>query len=275
MSDYKLTPNENDILKVLKNEIDNAKNTPSLKPAINALDYSISTSEELLRSLGLGDELAKIKTEDNNQLPIESAKKKKITIRPFEELLHDANEQILYSVDFSDIFTADELFANREIIESFNADFNAIHRLDSVDWAICIVAGLIAAAVDILLVGIPEKTVDGAKAGPLSNWIRNKIDLAIPPDRIKELEDLAKVPYDPSMNVNNQGNPITAGYVDGLTPYFHRLVSLGHDPLLGLVFGVLDVIKGSLTTIDRKGKIVRLPQNAYFAKRHFCVTHCM
>ena len=89
------------------------------------------------------------------------------------------------------------------------------------------------------------------------DWIRKKFDEALPPDKIKELEESAKVPYDPSMNVDNQGNPITDVYVDGLTPYFHRLVSLGHDPFLGLIFGVLDVLRGTLTTIDRKGKIVR------------------
>lgn len=257
MSDYKLTPNESDILKVIKHEIDYAKETSSLKPTISALDSNISSSEELLLSLGLGAELSMTKTDDDYQLLKESARKKIITIRSFEELLHDANERIPDSVDFSDIFTPDELSANRDVIEMLNADFNAIHRLDNTDWAICIVAGLIAAAIDILLVGIPHKTAGGAKAGPLSDWIRNKFDMAIPPDRIKELEELAKVPYDPSMNVDNQGNQITDIYVDGLTPYFHRLVSLGHDPFLGLIFGVLDVLTGSLTTIDRKGKIIR------------------
>ena len=39
----------------------------------------------------------------------------------------------------------------------------------------------------------------------------------------------------------------------GLTPNVHRLASLGHDPLLGLVFGVRDILSGSCTFIDKSG----------------------
>ena len=51
----------------------------------------------------------------------------------------------------------------------------------------------------------------------------------------------AKVPYD---------------LVDpkkGLTPNVHRLSSLGHDPVLGLVFGVKDIMCGTCTFIDASG----------------------
>jgi hypothetical protein len=257
MNDYRLTSSESDILKVIKNEIDTAQNALSLRSTIDALDVNIASSTELLRSLGFEDELAKIQTSANNQISSKPAEKKIIEVRTFEDLLNDANERIPNSVDFTDIFSTEELAANREVIEKLNEDFNAIHRLDGVDWAICVIAGLVAAAIDILLVGIPGKTADGTKAGSLSDWIRRKFDEALPPEKIKELEESAKVPYDPSMNTDNQGNPITDTYVNGLTPYFHRLVSLGHDPLLGLIFGVLDVLKGTMTTIDRKGKIVR------------------
>ena len=80
MSDYKLTPNESDILKVIKNEIDFAKKTPTLKPTINALDSNITSSEDLLRSLGLGDELEKIKTNTNSSILVKPVEKKIITV---------------------------------------------------------------------------------------------------------------------------------------------------------------------------------------------------
>ena len=54
-------------------------------------------------------------------------------------------------------------------------------------------------------------------------------------------EKWAKVPYD-----------IVSPKL-GLTPNVHRLASLGHDPLLGLVFGVRDIISGSCTFIDKSG----------------------
>ena len=61
MTKHPLDNGEKDILKVLKSEIDYAKNTPSLKATKSALDINISESEALLRSLGRGDELRSIK----------------------------------------------------------------------------------------------------------------------------------------------------------------------------------------------------------------------
>ena len=61
---------------------------------------------------------------------------------------------------------------------------------------------------------------------------------------------VSKVPYDAQDNRN------TTVWVEGLSAYYHRLLSLGHDPLLGLVFGVADILTGKMTTIDKTGKIV-------------------
>ncbi len=47
----------------------------------------------------------------------------------------------------------------------------------------------------------------------------------------------------------------------GLTPNVHRLASLGHDPLLGLVFGVGDILSGTCTFIDKSGawRVINVP----------------
>ena len=44
--------------------------------------------------------------------------------------------------------------------------------------------------------------------------------------------------------------------VDRLSPLFHHQVSLGHDPILGFIFGVLDMMRGTVTTLDFKGKFL-------------------
>ena len=41
-----------------------------------------------------------------------------------------------------------------------------------------------------------------------------------------------------------------------MSTHHHRLLSLGHDPILGFVFGVRDIMKGTMTTIDKKGEFV-------------------
>ena len=53
-----------------------------------------------------------------------------------------------------------------------------------------------------------------------------------------------------------QDNRHTTEYVEGLSAYYHRMLSLGHDPLLGFVFGVYDIMHGTMTTIDKNGKFV-------------------
>lgn len=65
---------------------------------------------------------------------------------------------------------------------------------------------------------------------------------------VKYLEDYAKVPYDISKNNKNNGIDIK-----GLCPQYHRIMSLGHDPIMGFVFGVLDILRGSMTVVDKNG----------------------
>ena len=116
----------------------------------------------------------------------------------------------------------------------------------------CAVSAIVSAAMDILLVGIPEKTKSGLKAGPLSNYIRDYFDKKYPEEDMKKLGEKArtKTPYDAQDNRN------TKVYVEGLSPQYHRLLQLGHDPLLGFFVGVMDILSGTMTTIDKRGKIV-------------------
>ena len=56
---------------------------------------------------------------------------------------------------------------------------------------------------------------------------------------MKELETRCKVPYD--------AVSIDQGGLAGMTGRTHRLQSLGHDPVLGFLFGVSDIFRGTLT----------------------------
>lgn len=104
------------------------------------------------------------------------------------------------SAELEDLFTEDELQDNAEVVRLLNEEFNQIHRLDGLDVAIAIGAGLLSTAVDILLVGIPRKTSEGMKAGPLSNYIRDHIENSLTSEQVKQLEIASKVPYDAPVN---------------------------------------------------------------------------
>lgn len=243
MSKYKYSEGEQEINNVLKYQSDQLEQIAF--PSITELDKTIQQSEDVLRTLG-------VTLPERKSAPPSDTKKGVLVVPSWEKLCREAEQAVGSDVALEDIFTEAELRENETIIRQLNADYNEIHKLDKFDVAICAGAGLLAALVDILMIGIPEKTPDGLKGGPLSNYIRDYFDRKFPEADMQALANskVSKVPFDAQDNRN------TSIYVDGLSAYYHRLLSLGHDPFLGFVFGVMDIMTGRMTTIDKAGKIV-------------------
>ena len=130
---------------------------------------------------------------------------------------------------------------------------------DRWDYGTVALAVLTGALLDYLLVATPHATFKGEpqRGSPLTAWMREQSKRIAPiggSDRVEQkafqrwvaelttaAQRWAKVPYD---LVDPQR---------GLTPKVHRLSSLGHDPVLGLVFGVKDILCDTCTFIDRSG----------------------
>ena len=131
---------------------------------------------------------------------------------------------------------------------------------DRWDVGAVVLAVLVGAATDYLLVATPGGSFKGKpqRESPLTTWMKEQSrklaprpgddDVARNPfqawvaDLTTAAASWAKVPYDvviPKL---------------GLTPNVHRLASLAHDPLLGLVFGVGDILSGTCTFIDKLGE---------------------
>lgn len=242
MSKYKYSEDEQEINNVLNYQslqLENIKRNNTLD-----IDDTIKESEELLKSIGYSlENLPKVKT--NRDKPV-------ITVPSWEELCVEAKETVGDNTTLEMLFTDEELRNNELYIHMLNKEYSEIHRLDKYDISIAALAGILSATVDILLVGIPKKTSAGIKGGPLSNYVRDWFDKKFSPNEMEKLAQskISKVPYDAQDNRN------TTTYVDGLSSYYHRLLSLGHDPLLGFIFGVFDILTGRMTTIDKNGKIV-------------------
>ena len=243
MSKFKYTETEKQMNTVLKHQDEALKGIQF--PSQAETDAIAAKADALLRSLGY-------KPEELKGLSLSSKAKSTMIVPTWEELCHDAERHVGKNCDLESIFTEEELNSNELAIKQMNAEFNAIHRLDAFDVSISALAALVGAAVDILLIGIPEKTPDGLKAGALSNYIRDYFDKKFPEDEMKKLANSkeSKVPFDA------QDNRHTTIRVEGLSAYYHRLLQLGHDPVLGFVFGVADILTGRMTTIDKTGKIV-------------------
>lgn len=224
-------------------------------PDSSATDDEIRRSEVLLKSLGYNlPSKNEVANKRNNEV---------IVVPNWDELCAEANQYITGKCDIRALFTEDELRQNEEAIRLLNRDFKQIYHMDKVDYAISILAGLVGSAVDILLVGIPKKTPDGLKAGPLSDFVRDYFDKKYPEEEMQKLANskISKVPFDA------QDNRHTRIYVEGLSAYYHRLLQLGHDPVLGFIFGVSDILNGTMTTIDKNGKVVCQVMENYADRR--------
>ncbi|MBQ3532008.1 MAG: hypothetical protein IJA05_08870 [Oscillospiraceae bacterium] len=243
MSKFKYTETEKQMNTVLKHQDEILKGIQF--PSQAESDAIAAKADSLLRSLGY-------KPEELQGLTPSVKTKSVMAVPTWEEVCHDAERHVGTNCDLESIFTEEELKSNELAIKQMNAEFSAIHRLDAFDVSIAALAALVGATVDILLVGIPEKTPDGLKAGTLSDYIRDYFDKRFPEEEMKKLANSkeSKVPFDA------QDNRHTTIRVEGLSAYYHRLLQLGHDPVLGFVFGVADILTGRMTTIDKTGRIV-------------------
>ena len=244
MSKYSYTKGEKEILAVIKDHDDRLQSIHA--PDTSAVETAIFDSEELLRSIGYQPSAHFIEA-----TPTIERKRKTIHIPSWEEMVAEATAKH-GDVVIEDLFTPEELASNEKAIILLNQEFNQLYKLDKFDIAISAFAGLVAAAVDILLVGIPQKTPDGLKAGKLSDFIRAKFDEKFPAEEMEKLANSKKS----KVSFDAQDNRHTTVRVEGMSAYYHRLLSLGHDPLLGLVIGVADIMTGKMTTIDKAGNVV-------------------
>lgn len=244
-----LSPDEKDILNVVKKGIEDVRSVASLEQTNMELENNISSSEELLRSIGHGNKLSQITSVSNNHST------RTVEIKTFEDLLLEANKKHPKEVCFEDILSTQEIKDCSTRIEQLNIDFDGNHKLDKVDILIPVVAGIFSGALDCALGGFTKDAAGRNIPGTMSEFVCESFNRVLTPDRIIKLENISKVPYD-ALNHDNKGNIIVREIVDGLSPVFHHLASLGHDPILGFIFGVCDILNGTVTTLDFKGKVV-------------------
>ncbi len=219
---------------------------------------SICESEAALQRLGYS--LPRKKNIDDIKFNI-----KDISFEDWEHIVSEANEHIKDDLSIEAMFTKDELNSNEEYLVKLRKEFNEIHKLDTIDWMIPIVAGILGGIIDVVLVGIPTRTTNGTLAGSLSNYIRRLFNDKFTAEEMIKLanKSISKTPFDAQDNRN------TKVYVEGLSTYYHRLYELGHDPILAYIIGVLDVLKGTMTTIDKNGKIVVQTLEMYSERKEY------
>lgn len=112
---------------------------------------------------------------------------------------------------------------------------SALREWDRADYAMVALASALAIAADTVIVKTP-------KTSSLTELLKS-YDTTTSNDpiarRIRALGKLCKVPYDRTI--------CDGAWISGMCPKSHRFQTLGHDPILGLVFGVYDIMNGTAT----------------------------
>lgn len=163
MSKFKYTKFEKQMNSVLKHQDEALADIHF--PSSDETDATITRTEALLRGLGYQPEALR------ELVPIQQSKKVMV-VPTWEELCAEAERHVGTGCELESIFTEEELRSNELAIRQLNEEFNVIHRLDTFDISIAALAELVGATVDILLVGVPTKTPEGLKGGPLANYVR-------------------------------------------------------------------------------------------------------
>ena len=157
----------------------------------------------------------------------------------------------------SDILSTEDFCDAEAKVGGHIKAFNQRYNLDGWDYAIAAGCGLFAAMLDILCVSAPLKPsaaftdrVDGI----FNQWVQDAFNKLLPADLSEYLS--GKFPIgapDASTTASLIGAPDKA-----ISPTNHRLRSLAHDPLLGLMFGVWDMLHGTCTAVVN-GQIISIP----------------
>lgn len=221
----------------------------SQKKQDERLSDAIGGSEKLLLALGYS------LPEASPSIPIPAVTAKKIIpVKSWNDILEEAKQSTPENISFHDLLTQNEIDSILQKYASIGSDLSWFSSFDRYDFALSIATGFIAGIIDILLVGIPAHPgflgSQPSTGGWLSNLIKEKTGNLFPKEKIVELEKLYRVSYDfsTSRNLNTK--------VPGLGPRTHRFQSLGHDPLLGFVFGVKDILTGEFSAIGKDGSLI-------------------
>lgn len=239
--------NEVDVLKYQREKIN------SLDKGYSQMNNELDEFEKQVQEFIKSQNINKAKIAEfiaNNK--IEKLNLEKVESKPqknFDDLINQAHQSGYSDVDLYEIATIKEINETNQLLNRYYSEFTDQYKLDKYDYAISGIIGTIAALIDYFLV----TNVDGKKVAPgkLKSGVEDFWNKLLSEEKIKELEGKYKVTYDISLNSSKISQEIL-----GLCPLYHRFQSLGHDPIIGFIFGVADLMKGQLTAIDGNGRLI-------------------
>ena len=265
---YQLCSAENRIVELNENVRELKQHFNAQAETLDELEQDI---DQLLFELGMTEKdwtqiiYEDILTEDEKLRIVDEIKKlSKITVLRYEneEQYQKTVEKYLKECGFNiENDPIMELFAHDELMQQLRAYEDKYGKLkwDKSDYIVIGMVAVISFLIDYFIVSIPEpmrffgkdyvgSTVTLKLKEVTTQWTKDKNSKI--GKLLHELENWAKVPYD--ISTNNKAKGI---FVEGNSTHLHRLMEPGHDPIVGFVVGVADILRGSCTIIDKNGML--------------------
>lgn len=255
MGIFKYTKGEKEINKVMKMNQDISQEIhDSMIGTRNEADNAIAESEKLLRSLGMGKkvEQAKVISKINAQNTKPSYKPE---IMSWDDLVAEANERIPYEVTIEQILSPYEINSAFREVNEINKEFSKqTGILNKTDLCFLAIATALQTAKSLIYPEIVQKKGYGSKFDKNSRLDHKAFESQHKKSAKTFVENHQKrnpngywinmvyqtVPYDAI-----KGSRESIG--KGLTGHDHRLRTLGHDPILGWIFGVANILTDTVT----------------------------
>ena len=104
-----------------------------------------------------------------------------ISVPTWKQMVADANEIVPEERRLEDILSNEDFEDINRWLAELNESFSSKYRLDKYDVAFAVMSGILAAAVDMFLVGVPQRThEEGLRGGRLENYVRDKFKEWLP-----------------------------------------------------------------------------------------------
>jgi len=250
MDRYSYTEEEKEINKVFKMHENMLGDMATQQETVRkSADQTINESENLLRSLSIDPkQMVNVR---------EVSVREQVTIKEssWSEISSEANSQFNYDVYIEDILTSSEMQIALADLESIKNEFSSITRLDKKDIAFLFVATALQTLRSVLMPKIGDTINKSKRLDHDDKSIKDEIT-----QKRKEFQEKNKdkehgksekgyksweqivfssIPYDATKGARNFDVKMEGGY--------HRYKTLGHDPILGWIFGTANIITDTIT----------------------------
>lgn len=217
---------EQERLKILKyNQDCSLESLKKVEKLNQRLDERIKFSEEIIKKYNISPN----KPKSSYKIPTP----KNIKIKSWEELVKISEKKYTFDLSFEDLLNNNEIKRTEKNFENKKKEFLEKTKLDSIDISFLIL-GIALQCFRQYLISNEKFRFESAKDG-------DRFMKKIVPRKYHEIL-LGPVPYDAIVKSNENKEQDT-----GISGVNHRYTTLGHDPILGWIFGTMNIMTNTLT----------------------------